>query len=51
VDILPQSSVLLLPTALKVPRISGAHVCALEIPSKNPDQVSPVIDLGRLEVL
>ena len=37
VDVLPQILVLLLSTALKVPRILGVHVCVLEIPPKIPD--------------
>jgi hypothetical protein len=50
VDVVPQSLILLLPTALKVSRILGVHVCSLGIPPKNPDQVFPVMDLGMWEV-
>jgi hypothetical protein len=42
---------LLLLTFPEVLRISGAHVCALEIPSKDPAQVLPIVDLSGWEVL
>jgi hypothetical protein len=36
-DVLTQSLILLMLTTSKVPGISGAHVCAWEVPSKHPD--------------
>jgi hypothetical protein len=50
VDVFTQSLILLLSATLEVLGISEAHICALEIPSKQPDQVLPVMDLGRQEV-
>ena len=40
-----------LATALKVPGVSRAHVCALEIPDEDPNQVTPVVDLRGRKVL
>ena len=34
-----------LATTLKVLGVSGAHVCALEIPDEDPNQVTLVVDL------
>lgn len=36
-DVLTQSLILLMSTTSKVPGISGAHVCAWEVPSKHLD--------------
>jgi len=41
----------LLPTAPEVLGVPRAHVCALEVPDKDPDQVSPVVDHALREVL
>ena len=41
----------LLPAAPEVPGVPRAHVCALEVPNKDPDQVSPVVDHTLREVL
>jgi hypothetical protein len=40
-----------LSAASKVPGIPRAHVCTLEIPGKSLDQVVPVGDLPRRQVL
>ena len=34
----------LLPAAPEVPGVPRAHVCALEVPDEDPDQVGPVVD-------
>ena len=39
-----------LATTLEVPGVPRAHVCALEIPDKDPYQVAPVVDLRGREV-
>jgi hypothetical protein len=31
----------------QVPRLSGTHVCALEVPHERANQVIPVVDLTR----
>ena len=41
----------LLATALKIPGIPRAHVCALEVPDEDPNQVAPVVDLRGREML
>jgi hypothetical protein len=50
-NVLPHGFILLLPATSEVPIISRVHVCALEIPLKDPDQVFPVMVLGRWEML
>ena len=40
----------LLATTFKVLGVSGVHICALEIPDEDPDQVAPVVDLRGREV-
>jgi hypothetical protein len=50
-DVPTHSLILLLSSTLKVTGILEAHICALEIPPKNPDQVFPVMDLDGREVL
>jgi hypothetical protein len=46
-----KSLVWLLAAAPEVPGIPKVHVCALEIPYKDHDQVSPVMNLPRWKVL
>ena len=41
----------LLPAAPEVPGVPRAHVRALEVPDKDPDQVGPVVDHALREVL
>ena len=36
---------------MEITRVSWADICALEIPSENPDSVFPVMDLCWREVL
>jgi hypothetical protein len=51
-NVFAQAPILLLPTTLEIPRIPMAHICALEVPpTEDSDQVLPVVDLGRWEVL
>lgn len=50
-NVLTQNLIMLLSATLEVPGISEEHICALEIFRKNPDQVTPVMDLGGREVL
>ena len=44
-DEVSERLVRLLATTLEVPGVPGAHVCALEIPDKDLDQVTPVENL------
>jgi hypothetical protein len=46
-----QGFIQLLLVAPEIPRVSGAHVCALEFPPGNPDHVVPVVDLDEWKVL
>jgi hypothetical protein len=41
----------LLVAALEIPRVPRAHVCALEVSSEGFDQVVPVGDLCRRQML
>ena len=41
----------LLPAAPEVLGVPRAHVCALEVPDEDPDQVGPVMDHALKEVL
>jgi len=41
----------LLSVAPKVPGISKAHICALEVPDEDLDQVGPVVDYALREML
>jgi len=41
----------LLPAAPEVPGVLGAHVCALEVPNEDLDQVGPVVNHALREVL
>src|SRR6187455_1348704 len=50
-DVVPERLSRLLPAASKVPGVPGAHVCALEIASEGLDQVVPVGNLPRRQVL
>ena len=50
-DVVPERLSRLLPAAPKVPGIPGAHVRALEIAGESLDQVVPVGDLPRRQVL
>ena len=49
-NVIPQGLVGLLLATLEVPRVPGAHICALEIPGEDPYQVMPVVDLKGREV-
>ena len=40
-----------LATTLEVLGVPRAHVCALEIPDEDPNQVAPVVDLRGRKVL
>jgi hypothetical protein len=51
VDVIAEAFIELLPAASEVPGVSCANVRALEIPSEDLDQVFPVVDLFRWEVL
>jgi hypothetical protein len=50
-DVLPQGFLWLLTAALEIPRVPRAHVCALEVSSEGFDQVVPVGDLRRRQML
>jgi hypothetical protein len=50
-DVLPQGFPWLLAAASEIPRVPRAHVCALEISSKGFDQIVPVGDLRRRQML
>jgi len=41
----------LLPAAPEVPGVSRTHICTLEVPDEDPDQVSLVVDHALREVL
>ena len=41
----------LLPATPEVPGVSRAHVCALEVPNEDPDQVGSVVDQSLGKVL
>jgi len=41
----------LLPAAPEVPGVPRAHVCALKVPDKDPDQVGPAMDQTLRKVL
>jgi hypothetical protein len=50
-DVVPERLSRLLSAALEIPGVSGAHVRALEIAGEGLDQVIPVGDLPRRQVL
>jgi hypothetical protein len=50
-DVLPQGLPWLLAAASEIPRVPRVHVCALEVSSKGFDQVIPVGDLRRGQML
>ena len=50
-DVVPQGLVRLLTTPSKNPGVPRAHVCALEVAHEDLDQVGPVMDLVREQVL
>ena len=50
-DEISEGLVWLLPAAPEIPGVPRAHVCALEVPDKDPDQVSLVVDHALREVL
>jgi hypothetical protein len=50
-NVIAEAFVVLLLAALEVPGVSRANVRALEVPSKELDQVFPVMDLCRWKVL
>ena len=50
-DVVPEGLVRLLSTAPQILRIPWVHVCALEIALKDLDQVGPVMNLMREQVL
>jgi hypothetical protein len=50
-DILPQGFPWLLAAASKIPGVPRAHVCALEVSSEGFDQIVPVGDLRRRQML
>ena len=49
-DEVSERLVRLLATTLEVLGVPGAHVCALEIPDEDLDQVAPVVNLRGREV-
>ena len=49
--VVAQGLIGLLPTPFEVPRVPRAHVCALEVAHEDLDQVGPVVDLVRGQVL
>jgi hypothetical protein len=50
-DVVPQGLPWLLAAASKIPRVPRAHVCALEVSSEGFDQIVPVGDLRRRQML
>ena len=50
-DVIVDSFIGFLSAALEVPRVSRVKVRALEVPSEDPDQVFPVMDLCWRELL
>jgi hypothetical protein len=50
-DILPQGFPWLLAAASKIPGVPRAHICALEVSSEGFDQIVPVGDLRRRQML
>ena len=44
-DEVSERLVWLLAAALKIPGVPRAHICALEVSDKDPNQVAPVVDL------
>jgi hypothetical protein len=50
-DVLPRGFPRLLAAASEIPRVPRAHVCALEVSSEGFDQVVPVGDLRRRQML
>jgi hypothetical protein len=50
-DVIPQGFSRLLATASEIPGVSRAHVCALEVVGEGFDQVVPVGDLRRRQML
>jgi hypothetical protein len=51
VNVITEACNKLLPIASEVPGFPWANVRALEVPSEDPDQVFPVVDLCRRKVL
>jgi hypothetical protein len=43
-DVIPQGLPLFLLTALRIPRVVGPHVCALEMAGKDLLEILPAID-------
>jgi len=50
-DEVSEGFIRLLPAAPEVSGVPRAHVCALEVPDKDPNQVGPVVDHALREVL
>jgi hypothetical protein len=50
-DVVPQGFPWLLATALEIPGVPRVHVCALEVSSEGFDQIVPVGDLRRGQML
>jgi hypothetical protein len=50
-DEISERFIRLLPAVLEVLGIPRAHICALEVPDKDPDQVNPAMDQTLREVL
>jgi hypothetical protein len=50
-DVVPQGFSWLLAAASEIPGVPRAHVCALEVSSKGSDQIVPVGDLRRRQML